>query len=146
MLQYMESKLVKIKFCFPRISNKVKSKQEFVRLLIEMMRKDGSIKYAGYLNEKDLYKDLLQRISSGEDISQYQELSIQEKRDIEKIIYTTILKCHQKLPLPTKNFIFIFPWFPVKEDMVFKGSMGAATYSCVFYIFIAPRKFTEKSL
>ena len=50
----MKSNLVEIKFFFPKISAEAKNKREFVELLMEAMRKDKSIKYAGYLKEKDL--------------------------------------------------------------------------------------------
>ncbi len=137
--------MVKIKLFFPKISRDVKNKREFVGLLMEAMRKDGSIKYAGYLKEKDLLKDLLRHTGSV-DITQYNTPSIKQKQDIKKIIHTTIQKCNKKLPVPTKNFVFVFPWFPTKNDKVFKGSFGFAAYSCVFHIFISPQIFTRESL
>ncbi|MFH0906896.1 MAG: DUF2268 domain-containing putative Zn-dependent protease [bacterium] len=141
----MKSNLVKIKFFFPKIFPEVKNKREFVELLIEAMRKNGSIKYAGYLKEKNLYKDLMRHIGNG-DISQYKPLSTKQKQVIEKTILTTVQKCNKKLPIPIKNFVFVFPWFPVKNDKAFKGSFGFAAYSCVLHIFISPQIFTQKSL
>ncbi len=141
----MKSDLVKIKFFFPKISRQIKNKQELVRLIIEAMRGDGSIKYAGYLREKDLHEDLLRHIGDG-DITRYRMLSGKEKKTIGKTIRATIRKCHKKLPIPTNNFIFIFPWFPAKEDAAFKGSFGFAAYSCVLHIFISPESVTQKSL
>jgi len=141
----MKSNLIKINFYFPKTSRRIKSKQELINLIMEAMRKDGNIKYAGYLKEKDLQKDLLQHIGRG-DINEYREISASEKKAIEKTIHLTIQKCHEKLPIPIKNFIFIFPWLPTKKDRVFRGSLGYAHYSCVLHLFIAPDVFTQKSL
>jgi len=112
---------------------------------MEAMRKDGSIKYAGYLKEKDLYKGLLRHIGNG-DITQYKPLSIKQKQIIEKTILATIQKCGKKLPIPTKNFVFVFPWLPTKNDEALRGSFGFAAYSCVLHIFISPQIFTPNSL
>lgn len=112
---------------------------------MEAMHRDGTTKYAGYLKEKELQKDLLLHIGTG-NVSQYRSLSTREEQLIEKTIYATIHKCNKKLPLPTKNFIFIFPWFPSREEMIFNGSLGFAAYSCVLHLFIAPKTFTKKSL
>ena len=141
----MKSDFIKIKFFSPKILRDIKNKQEFTQLLIEAMRKDGSIKYAGYLKEKDLYDDLLRHIGSG-DITQHKILSTKQKQDIKKTIHTTVQKCNRKLPVPTKNFVFVFPWFPTEDDKVFKGSFGFAAYSCVLHIFISPQIFTRESL
>ena len=141
----MQSNLIRIRFYFPSILRQIKNKRELVHLIMETMRKDGSIKYAGYPSEKSLQKGLLQYIGTG-NILQYRKLSAKEKQTIEKTIHTTIKKCHKKLPISTKNFIFIFPWLPTKEDAAFQGSFGFAAYSCVLHIFIAPDIFTLKSL
>lgn len=142
----MKSNLVKIKFYFPNTSShRIKDKRELVHLIMEKMRKDGSIKYAGYLKEKDLYKDLMRHLGNG-DIIQYKPLSIKQKQIIERTILTTVQKCNKKIPIPTKNFVFVFPWFPIKNDEAFRGSFGFAAYSCVLHIFIASDIFTHKSL
>lgn len=141
----MQSNSIKINFYFPKISNQTKNKRILVDLIMEAMRKDGNIKYAGYLKERDLQKDLLRNIGSG-DIDGYRELTVKERQAIKRVIRTTIHKCHKKLPIPTKNFIFIFPWFPSREDAAFQGSFGFAAYSCVLHLFIAPEIFTQKSL
>ena len=141
----MQSDLLKIKFYFPKISHWIKNKQELVDLIIKKMCKDKSIKYAGYSTKKGLRKGLLQHIGQG-DTSQYRKLSTKEKETIKRTVHATIQKCDKKLPIPTKNFIFVFPWFPTKEDVAFEGSFGFAAYSCVLHIFIAPDIFTQKSL
>lgn len=142
----MKSRLVEIKFYFPQKSDNLKSKRDFVRALIEMMRQDGNLRYAGYLKEEDLFRDLWRHLGSIEGLSHYQELSGKKEQNIQKIIRGTVLKCHKALPLPTRNYIFVFPWFPGKEKKVFQGSVGFATYSCVFYIFIDVQNFTQEAL
>lgn len=143
----MNSNLVKIKFFFPKTSHKyeAKNKQEFVELLIKAMRKDGSVKCAGYLKEKDLRNSLVRHMGNG-DIAQYKSLSIKQRQLIKKTILATVQKCDKKLPIPTKNFVFVFPWFPTKNDKALKGSLGFAAYNCVFHIFISPQIFTQRSL
>jgi len=139
----MKSNLIKIYFYFPK--TKPKDKQKLVDLIIEMMCKNSTIKYAGYSNVNILRKDLLHRIGHY-NRSKYRSLSGKEKQSINKIIQTTINKCNKILPLPTKNFIFIFPWFPSKKEKVFNGSFGFASYSCVLHLFIAPDIFTKEAI
>jgi uncharacterized protein YjaZ len=138
------SNLIKISFYFPK-KNLVKKKQELVNLIIKAMHNDGNIKYAGYSNETMLKKDLLYRIGYF-DRNNYRALSKKERQNIIKIIMTTLARCNKILPLPTKVFIFIFPWFPSKKDSAFNGSFGFAVYKCVFHLFIAPNIFYEKSI
>jgi uncharacterized protein YjaZ len=140
--------LVKIQFCFPRIPHgkeAIKNKRELVRLIAELMQGNGSIEYAGYPRDKYLYKDLLQHIGNG-NIATYKIPSAVQRWYIIKNIYSAIQKCHKKLSLPTKNFVFVFPWLTNKEDLVFEGVMGFTPYSSVFHLFISPQAFTRKSL
>jgi uncharacterized protein YjaZ len=141
----MQSNLVKINFYFPKASDKFKNKQELVNLIMESMHIDKTIQYAGYASEKDLKKDLLYHIGNI-DIQKYRNISVNKKKIIEKTINKTIKKCNKILPLPTKNFIFVFPWFPSKEDLVFNGSFGFAAYSCVIHLFIELNVFNESSV
>lgn len=141
----MKSELVKIKFCFPKVSNTAKNQQEFVQLLMEIIRKDGSINYVGYKKQKDLYKDLVWHLGRGS-LTQYKPLLAKQRREIQETILTTVKKCNKVLPLPTKIFIFVFPWFPVKNDEAFKGSFGFAPYYSVIHIFISSQNFISKSL
>ena len=140
----MKSNLIEINFYFPKPSL-VKDKQKLVDLIMEAMRNDGTIKYAGYSNENILRRDLLRHIGNYNN-SQYGNLSEKEKQSISKTIQSTINKCNKILPLPTKNFIFVFPWFPSEKESVFNGSFGFAAYSCVLYLFIAPHIFTKESI
>lgn len=138
------SSLVEINFYFPEPAL-VKDKQKLVDLIIEAMRNENTIEYAGYANENMLRKDLLHRIGNYNN-SKYRNLSEKEKRRISKTIQTTIKRCNKILPLPTKNFIFIFPWFPSEKDSALNGSFGFAVYSCVLHLFVAPDIFTEEAI
>lgn len=140
----MRSDLIEINFYFPK-SALVKDKQKLVDLIMEAMRNDGTIKYAGYSDENMLREDLLRHIGHYGH-SQYRNLSEKEKHSISKNIQTTINKCNKILPLPTKNFIFIFPWFPTEKESTFNGSFGFAAYSCVLHLFVTPGIFTEESI
>jgi len=140
----MRSDLIEINFYFPE-PDLVKDKQKFVDLIMEAMRNNGTIKYAGYSNKNTLREDLLRHIGH-DDHNQYRNLSEKEKQIINKTIQTTIDKCNKICPLPTKNFVFVFPWFPSDEESLFNGSFGFAAYSCVLHLFIAPDIFTEESV
>lgn len=140
----MKSNLFEVNFYFPKPAL-AKNKQKLVGLIMGAMRNDGIIKYAGYSNENTLREDLLRHVGRY-DRGQYRNLSEKEKQSMSKTIQTTIDKCNKILPLPTKNFIFVFPWFPSEKESVFNGSFGFATYSCVLYLFITPDVFTEESV
>lgn len=140
----MRPDLIEINFYFPEPAL-VKNKQDLVGLIMEAMRNDDTIKYSGCSN-KNILKDSLLHHIGHYNPNHYRGISEKKKRYISKIIQTTISKCNKILPLPTKNFIFIFPWFPSKKESVFKGSFGFAAYSCVLHLFIAPDIFTKKSV
>lgn len=141
----MLSDLLEINFYFPIATHPPKSKEGFIDLIMKSMRQEGTIKYAGYAEEKILRKDLARHIGDYNP-DRYRGLTEEKKRFIEKTIRATIQKCHWILPLPTKNFIFVFPWFPSVEEKEFNGSFGSAAYSCVFHLFIAPDICTAKSI
>jgi uncharacterized protein YjaZ len=113
---------------------------------MEIMQRDGNIKYAGYLKEKDLYNDLFHHIGC-KDVSSYKPISTRKKEDIKKTIRATIKKCHQSLPHPDLPiFIFIYPWFPTKNDSdLFKGVTALAAYYTI-HIFIDLDSYTQESL
>jgi|SRR3989344_3044423 len=142
----MKSNLVKIKFFFPNISRQIKNGQELVYLIMETMRRDGNIKYAGYLKEKDLQKDLLHYVGSG-DFHNYHLLSKRQKQTIEKAIYEAIKKCHDILPHPNLPvFVFAYPWFPNARDRIlFRGNTARTMYYTI-HIFIDSDAYTKVSL
>lgn len=142
----MKTDLVKIKFFFPKISPDVKNKREFVRLLMEAMRKDGSIKYAGYLEEKGLYDDLLRHIGDG-DITQYKPISIKKRLVIKSVVAETIQKCNKILPHPDLPiFVFIYPWLPDDNDDIYFEGIGAFSSYYTMHILIKPDSFTQEAL
>lgn len=140
----MKFNLIEVNFYFPK-PHLVKNKRGLVDLIMKAMRNDGTIEYVGYSNKKILRKDLLWHIGYY-DSNRYRSLSKREEQSITKTIQTIINRCNKILPLPTKNFIFVFPWFPSKEESIFNGSFGFAAYSCVIHLFIAPDIFTKESI
>ena len=141
----MKSDLVKIKILFPEALTVIKTKERLAKFLVKTMQEDKSINYAGYKEEKDLYKDLVWHLGRGS-LTQYKPLLAKQRREIQETILATVKKCNKVLPSPTKIFIFVFPWFPVKNDEVFKGSFGFTPYHRVMHIFISSQNFISKSL
>ena len=147
-LTYKGSKkdLVRIHFFFPKISRDIKNKRKFVELLMAIMRKEGSIEYAGYLKEKDLHKNLVSHIGNG-DFTQYKLLSAKQKSVITQTINGVIKKSHNALPHPDLPvFVFLYPWFSEGDDrFLFRGTMGIAAYYTM-YLFIDLNALTQSSL
>ena len=141
----MTHKLYEIFFCFPDLSSCVTTKADLVDELIDLLCENQIITYSGYLKKDDLRKDLIKYIGDG-NIEGYKVLSDIEKKDIKRIIARTVEKCNKKLPIPTKNYIFVFPWFPSDNEAIFQGSFGFAAYSCVLHLFVSPDLLNEKSL
>lgn len=88
---------------------------------------------------------MLDHIGNGS-IEQYKEISAEQKLEIGKVISRTVEKCNDKLSVPTKNFIFVHPYFTTEEDKVFEGVMAVAAYSCVFHLFVNIDEYTKKSI
>jgi uncharacterized protein YjaZ len=135
--------LAQIEFYFPNIHRK--SSVGFVNNILRDMRERGSISRAGYADEKSLRNGLLRYIGSGSTHG-YRTISDTEKKNIGKIILRTIEKCNKTLKIPVKNFIFVYPYFPSREDNIFEGVMAVAAYSCVFHVFIDFHSYTLRSL
>lgn len=142
----MQSDLVKIKFQFPSLSQKIANQRALVDLLMDTMRSNGDIKYAGYLKEKDLHEDLLWHIGTA-NIPLYKSLSVKQKQVIERVIYTMVKKCHKDLPHPDLPiFVFAYPWFPSADNTVlFGGTTAFATYYTM-HLFIDLGSYTRMSL
>ena len=142
----MQSNLVKIKFHFPNLSPKIKNKRELVDLLMEAMQRNGDIKYAGYLKEKDLHKDLLRHMCNRK-ITLYRSLPVKQKQTIEKVIYATVKKCQKNLSHPDLPiFAFVYPWFPEADDRaLFGGTMALAAYYTI-HLFVDLSTYTQTSL
>lgn len=142
----MNKSQLKINCYFPEVLSEIKDKQGFVNSIMEMMRQDGNVKRAGYFSENDFQKDLLYHMGD-ESIAQYKPLISNQKRSIEELIHSTIEKCHKVLPHPDLPvFIFVYPWFPDKDNQkLFQGTTAFATYYTM-HLFIDLNFFTEASL
>ncbi len=140
----VQSNLVKINFCFPKFTTG--SKKAFTDALIRDIRLDKKVGYAGYSHKKYLRKNLLYRFGDSS-LKKYKPLSSIIKQQIEKTVQSTVQKCHKKLSLSTPPFfVFIFPWFPEKDDKSFGGVNGFAPYADTIHLFISPSKFSSRSL
>ena len=141
----MKFELAQIEFYFPDASENITSKKKLADLILEKMGERKSTEYAGHPDEKSLREGILQHLGNA-DISQYKKLSGYQEEKIKKQIEKTISKCNKYLPVPTKNYVFVFPYLPTEEDEVFEGVMGVARYSCVFHIFLSPDQWSPKVL
>lgn len=140
----MNKDLSQIEFYFP--SGEFKDKHEVVDSIVSLMKEKGSIDYSGYTDVDLLKQGLLDHVGNG-DVGQYKEISEEQKLEIEKTISEAIEKCDEKLPVPTKNFVFVFPWLPTKErSRIFGGSYGFTPYSCVFHLFIDLDQYIKKTI
>ena len=140
----MSKDLSQIEFYFP--SGEIKDKNEIVDSIVSLMKEKKSTDYSGYADVDLLKQGLLDHVGNG-DIGQYKEISEEQKLEIEKTISETIEKCNDKLSIPTKNFVFVFPWLSTKEEgRIFGGSYGFTPYSCVFHLFIDLGQYTKKTV
>ena len=139
----MNKDLSQIEFYFPKGS--FNNKEEIVDQIISFMKEKGSTDYSGYADLDLLKQGLLDYIGNG-DSSDYQSISEDKQKEIENIISDTVEKCNENLSVPTKNFIFVHPYFPTKDDEVFDGVMAVAVYSCVFHLFINLEQATKESI
>lgn len=139
----MNKDLSQIEFYFP--NGEFGNKNEIVDAIISLMKDRGSVDYSGYANHDLLKQGLLDHMGSG-NIKQYKGIYDEQKIEIEKIIAETVNKCNEKLPVPTKNFIFVHPYFTTEEDKVFEGVMAVAVYSCVFHLFVNLDEYSKKSI
>lgn len=138
----MKEQLSHIEFYYPKNTEKVSDKQDLAGLIVAEMTKRGSIKYSGHASEESLRESLADHLGQT-GIADYEPLTEPEQKEIEAIIARTIAKCNEVLPVPTKNFVFVFPYFPGEKDEVFGGVMGVAPYSCVLHLFLDSAKWSE---
>lgn len=141
----MKSDLVQIEFYFPNNKNNPKSKVELVDLILDEMRAKGSIDRAGFSDEKMLRSHILSLIGDA-DIDEYKVPSEAQVQEIMECIEATALKYNSHLAIPTKNYVYVLPYLPTKEDVAMEGVMGLTPYSCVFYIFLSAELWTKKAL
>lgn len=143
----MKYDLSKIHFYFPQFSGKIKDKNLLAQSIIDMMQKDGSIEYSGYLNNKDLRNALLMKMNKL-DYPNYRIPTNVERRRIIKEINISLKKCYTALQHPELPiFIFVFPWFPsIKDDNVFGGVDAVAPHKNVMHIFMNLDTYKLRSL
>jgi uncharacterized protein YjaZ len=143
----MSSKLVQIEFLIPKLNKSVESTPVLVKEILTRMRSSGSIEYAGYLKDEDLERDLIDTIGTFAK-NKYGNLTKLQKRSFLSIVEETVSICDNILPLPEKPLIvFVFPWFPDKDDEVpFGGVNAVAVHENVMHLFVSINAHTQKSL
>lgn len=140
----MSTDLLKIEFYFPPQEH-IASKTELVDFIVENIKENGSMEYSGFMDENDLKESISQHIGNG-NITTYSKLDDSIKNVIKDQIEATAEKCNSLLPIPTKNFVFVFPFSPTIDDAVFGGTMGVAPYSCVLHVYLSLDKWTPETL
>jgi len=139
----MNKDLSQIEFYFP--SGEFKDKNEIVDSILSLIKEKGSIDYSGHTDIESLRLGIFDHLGNA-DVNTYTQISEEEQLEIGKTISETVEKCNDKLPIPTKNYIFVFPYLPLEKDVVFGGVNGVARYSCVFHIFLSLQSWTQESL
>ena len=141
----MKSELMHIEFYYPKENESLKNKEHLADLIVDEMREKESISYSGHLDEKSLKDGIVAHLGNA-DISQYKKLSGDQEKQIKEEIEKIISDSNKVLPIPTKNYIFFFPYIPTEKDKDFGGIMGVAQYSCVFHIYLSPDHWSSKDL
>jgi uncharacterized protein YjaZ len=141
----MSSDLVNIEFYFPEKTEDIASKDKLATLILDMMKEQKSIQYAGFSDEKILLKKVIDHLGDA-GVDQYKQLTKEQRDEIEGCIEKTVMDCNSRLPVPTKNYVFVLPYMPIADEDVFEGVMGFSPYSCVFYIFVSPSKWSQKAI
>jgi len=143
----MKNDSFEIRFVNPNVTiNKNYTKNNLVEDLIKEMIDNSWINFSGYSNENSLKESIYSHIGKGS-INEYSKFSTIDKNKIEKIVNETITLCSKKLKIPTKNYIYIYPFIPNKEEVkIFDGVLAIASYSCVFHVFVSAKKYTEFGL
>jgi len=143
----MDSRLIVFNVFFPTASRCLVGKEQLVDCIMTAMRKKGSIEYAGYLSDKELRRDLLNRIGNG-GIQKYRVLDSENRKQIREIVNSVVENCYRRLPLRNLPLhIFIFPWLPDEDEAVlFESINAAAPYVSTIHLFIETKSFTKASL
>ena len=139
----MSKELSQVEFYFPK--GIFESKDNLANSIISLMEEKESINYSGFSDVDLLKTSLIEHIGNG-DLKKYRGISEDQKKEIEKTITETVGKCNKGLSIPTKNFIFIYPFLTTEDDKVFDGVIAVAVYSCVFHVFVDLDAFSKKSI
>lgn len=141
----MTSNLAHVEFYFPHDIKGIKNRQELAGLLVEKIKENDSLGYSGHADEKALRESIENHLGDI-DIENYEVLSNEQMKEIKEVVERVVDRCNEALPIPTKNYIFIFPWFPNEDYQMFGGVMGVAPYSCVLHLYLSPRLWSPKTL
>lgn len=129
----MHNKFAQIEFYFPQIAG-VNNQADLAGRIVGEIVKNGSLSHCGYAGKSELQRSL--QYSLGNGVFDYHPITLKGISSIKKAIELALLECHKVLPIPTKNYIFIYPFFPNKQQEVFQGSYGSTQSDCVFSLFI----------
>jgi len=141
----MTNKISKIKFYFPKINKEIINEHELVDFIIKEMKDDGGIKFAGYLKEDDLKKDLLRHYENNKIIPQ--NISTEQKITISNAINTITEKCQKALPHPNLPiFVYVYPWFPESESQLSFGGVTAFAEYLTMHLFINLNDYSVESI
>jgi len=138
----MADQLSHIEFYYPKHTEKISDKERLVDLIMAQMKEHGSLEYSGHASEEGLRESLVGHMGEA-GIDSYKPLAKADRTEIENIIERVIEKSNEILPVPTKNFVFVFPYLPSSKDEAFGGVMGVAPYSCVLHLFLDPAKWSK---
>ncbi len=136
-------KFSNIEFYFPTI--KSKNKEKIAEDIVGMIKENQSLSYCGFTDDQNAIDNIKKNLGDGA-TNNYTSISEKEKEKIEKIVENVLKKSNGSLKIPTKQYIFVVPYFPNKAQEVFNGVYGYAVYSCVFYLFVDLKSFSRKSL
>lgn len=143
----MKKSAVVLNFCFPKITKDVKNSHGFIKALTSLMKSNGSINFAGYMEDEDLEADLANRMGDFNS-SSYKHLTRVQKEKIEVAVFQTLKRCYKILPhseIPI--YIFIFPWFPsLSDSKLFRGVNAVAPHSSVIHFFVDVETYTLVSV
>lgn len=139
----MNEDLAQIEVYFP--DGEFSNLEEVVAAIADEVEANDSLDYCGFRGKDDLKEGLLDKIGKGS-LDGYRPISPEEKSEIKKTISETITACNEELSIPTKNFIFVHPFFPDEDAKVFDGVMGVTVYSCVFHLFVDLQDYKKQSL
>jgi uncharacterized protein YjaZ len=142
----MPSSTAKISFYFPKRIPKKTSKHELVSFILKEMEKKKRIQYAGYLEKKDLKKDLIRYVGNPR-IYPYKTLGKREEEIISDTIKKTVRKCNKVLPHPYPPiFIFVYPWFPNKKKSATMEGVNAFVSFHTVHLFLDINSYNNRSL
>lgn len=143
----MPDNLAVFKYCFPEVPFEETSALGYTKAVLDMMHKDGSVNYNGFMDDETFVNDIQDRVK-GISNEVYRHPSEDQKKELESAISDALLESEKHLNHPDKPlFIFVFPWFPSEEDTKsFGGVTAVARHSRVMHLFINFDSYSKESL